>query len=402
MSIALADLDFLTSDAGVRLLERLASEELSDERTLSLLTALRREFTGQQAGAALELARLRKQAVAKFGDDAAKLYFTRDALEQASDPLIRAWRVTISNTAARVVDACCSIGADALAFAQAGSDVIGLDIDPLRVAMARLNATALGVAARAAASLTFEVADVRDGLPDADLIFFDPGRRDDNGKRIFDVERYQPPLSTIRGWHARQIMVKLSPGVDLAQVAAYVEDGAGIAFVSVDGDLKEALLYRGIVPVGAAVLLTSGMAHTWSNHASAVAPVGEPRGWLVEPDPAIIRAGLVGDVALELGGAQLDAVIAYITTDDKPDSPWVRAWKIVDWMPFNVKKLRAYLRERDVGQVTVKKRGTAVTPEALIARLKLNGNGSRTIVLTRCRGEHVMLVCDDLTTEGGG
>jgi hypothetical protein len=110
----------------------------------------------------------------------------------------------------------------------------------------------------------------------------------------------------------------------------------------------------------------------------------------------------VADLALELGGAQLDPEIAYITTDEKPDSLWVRAWEILDWMPFNVKKLRAYLREQGVGTVTVKKRGTAVTPEELIAKLKLNGSGSRTIVLTRCQGEHIMIICRDFMTAQGG
>ncbi len=266
--------------------------------------------------------------------------------------------------------------------------------------MARLNAQALGVTAR------FEVADVRGGVPEADLIFFDPARRDENGKRIFDVERYQPPLSTVRGWQAGRIMVKLSPGVDLAQLEAY---GGDVTFVSAQGDLKEADLtdcgrehskdwYRAVLLSG------NGEVSIWSRAVDdvATAPVSQPRGWLVEPDPAIIRAGLVADLAVELGGALLDPEIAYITTDAEPISPWMRAWRILDWMPFNVKKLRAYLRERDVGQVTVKKRGTAVTPEALVAKLKLNGNGSRTIVLTRSRGEHVTLVCDDLTIEGGG
>ncbi|MFN8562172.1 MAG: class I SAM-dependent methyltransferase [Anaerolineae bacterium] len=107
---------------------------------------------------------------------------------------MRQYRVRDVFPGQTIVDACCGIGADSMAFAQARGDVIGLDIDPLRVAMARLNAEALGVDAR------FEVADVCDGVPDADLIFFDPGRRGNNGKRIFDVERYQPPLSTIRGW----------------------------------------------------------------------------------------------------------------------------------------------------------------------------------------------------------
>lgn len=398
MSIALADLDFLVSDAGARVLERLANDDLSDERTLPLLTALRRELPPQQAGAALELARLRRKAVAKFGGDAARMYFTRDALEQASDPSICNWHALIFAGNPRIVDACCGIGADSIAFARAGGDVIGLDIDPVRVAMARLNAEALGVTAR------FEVADVCDGVPEADAVFFDPGRRDANGKRIFDVERYQPPLSTMRDWQAGEIMVKLSPGVELAQLASYRDEGACVSFVSVAGDLKEALLYQGESSPGAAVLLTENAIYRWMDGTPTKAPINEPLRWLIEPDPAIIRAGLVGNLAIELGGAQLDPEIAYITSDEKPETPWARAWKILDWMPFNLKKLRAYLREHHVGQVTVKKRGTAVTPEELIGKLNLNrnGNGSRTIVLTRCRGEHVTLVCEDLTTERGG
>lgn len=402
MSITLPDLEFLTSDAGTRALQRLADQDLADNHILRLITSLRRDLTPEQASAALELARLRRKAAAKFGDDAAKMYFTREALEQASDPLVRQWRAQENADAQTVVDACCGIGADSLAFARAGCDVFGLDMDSVRVAMARLNAEALGVPAH------FEIADVREGVPNADLIFFDPGRRDENGKRLFDVERYQPPLSTVRSWQAQRILVKLSPGVESQQLEPY---SGMVSFVSVFGELKEATLCMDPQAAGRtyrAVLFGHGEVARapayWSRDAEEVtaSAVGEPRGWLVEPDAAIIRAGLVADLALELGGVQLDPEIAYLTTEVKPVSPWVRAWKIIDWMPFNVKKLRAYLRERNVGTVTVKKRGTAVTPEALIAHLKLNGNGSRTIVLTRCRGEHVTVVCEDLTIEGGG
>ncbi len=126
MSIALGDLDFLTSDAGAGVLARLADEDLSDDSTLRLLTALRRDLTPRQAGAALELARLRRKAAAKFGDDAARMYFTREALEQASDPLVRRYRTLEVFSGQHVVDACCGIGADLLAFAQAGGDVLGL------------------------------------------------------------------------------------------------------------------------------------------------------------------------------------------------------------------------------------------------------------------------------------
>ena len=62
-------------------------------------------------------------------------------------------------------------------------------------------------------------------------------------------------------------------------------------------------------------------------------------------------------------------------------------------MPFNVKRLRAYLRERGVGRITVKKRGTAVTPEQLRSQLALRGEGSATLVLTRIAGaQHVLVV----------
>ena len=158
MTITLADLDFLASDAGSRVLDRLAGEDLGDDHTLRLIEALRRDLPREQAGAALELARLRKKAVGKFGDDAARMFFTREALEQASDPLIRRWRAAQFPPILRTVDACCGIGADSIAFAQAGGDVIGIG----HRSAAGGDGTAQRCSARREAS--FEVADVRDGV----------------------------------------------------------------------------------------------------------------------------------------------------------------------------------------------------------------------------------------------
>ncbi len=142
------------------------------------------------------------------------------------------------------------------------------------------------------------------------MIFFDPARRDANGKRIFDVERYMPPLSIIRDWYANRIMVKLSPGVDLTQLQPHIENGASISFVSVDGELKEAILSIDVslaVNQYRAVFLShhthfpQALVYAREVDSVTTAPISEPRGWLVEPDPAIIRAGLVADLALELG-----------------------------------------------------------------------------------------------------
>jgi len=386
MSITLPDVEWLTSPTGESLLQRLAHEDLSDTNTLPLLTRLRRDYTAVQAGAAVEMARLRVKAVAKFGVDARRLFFTREALEQASDPLVRAYRAEVIG-AHSVIDACCGIGADSLMLAAMGADVYGLDIDSVRIEIARYNAKSVGLKAR------FEVGDVTEGLPRAEWVFFDPARRDEQGKRIYDVERYQPPLSIVSDWKQASICAKLSPGVDLEHLKSY---HGLVDFVSVDGDLKEAILWLGDgVRRERATLLRHEEYFFWEREMGIVpeTTIAAPREWLVEPDPAILRAGLVQDVAEEFNGFLLDETIAYFTTDEKPESPWLRAWRVLDWMPFNVKKLRAYLRAHQVGDVTVKKRGSPVTPEALIPQLKLKGSAARTVVLTRLRGQPIVIIC---------
>lgn len=385
MSLTLDDLAFLTASDGERLLDTLAHDDLSDANHLRLLTRLRRNYAPTHAGAALELARLRRDAVAKFGADAARLFFTRDALEQASDPPIRRYRAGAWLSAPlTLVDACCGIGADLLAFATAGASVTGIEIDPLRAEMARLNAAALGLRANVI------TADVREGLPPSDLIFFDPARRVD-GKRIYHVESYLPPLSLVRGWEAARIKVKLSPGVDLAELADY---GGDVEFISADGDLKEALLHLPGSGARWATLISDDAVQHYHDDGAAVG-VADPSAWLCESDPATIRAGLVQSIAARCGGTLLDDTIAYFTAPEQPHIVGVRAWRIEAWLPFSVKRIREYLRERGVGSVTVKKRGTAVTPDVIIPQLKLKGSAARVLVLTRLRGEQIALVCTE-------
>lgn len=390
MTLTLDNLAFLTSPDGESLLAQLAHEDLSDNQLLPLLMRLRRDYPAEQAGAALSLAQLRLKAVGKFGLVAQKMFFTPDALEQASHPLVSAYR-SAQVQGQQVIDAGCSIGADSLALAQAGHSVTGVDLDPLRVALARLNAEALGVA------VDFVIGDVTEALPEGDSVFFDPARRDTEGRRLHDVEQYLPPLSTLKGWIVPYIAVKLSPAVALSQLTAY---GGSVEFISVGGELKEAILWLGYTDHSAfkATLLQGEQRHHWqSGPERIIAPLDQPRGWLLEPDPALLRAGLVGDLALQLGAAQLDSTIAYLTSDDQPDSPWVRGWRIRDWMPFHLKRLRAYLRENNVGHVTVKKRGFPMTPEEIIPRLKLKGSTSCTLVLTRLQGEPIVMICENFS-----
>jgi SAM-dependent methyltransferase len=377
------------------------SDDVSEARTLALLTDLRRDLSPEMAGAALTLARLRVRAVSKFSR-ADALFFTPDALEQASGEIVSGWRARRFAAFARVADLGCGIGGDALALA-AHADVIALDRDALRLQMARANLAAYG---RAAA---FVQADLSDSLPvrGVPAAFFDPARRDE-GRRVFSVRDYLPPLDVIAGWNFAALAVKLSPGVDLDELRPYTDHGAGVEFVSLDGELKEAVLWGGAFGFAgrrASRLERDGSGASLEPRDLPPPPVAEPRAVLYEPDPAVIRAGLFGELADHLGIAlyRLDESIAYLTGDAYVMTPWARAWPVWDWLPFNLKRLRALLRERDVGRVTVKKRGSPITPEELIAKLKLRG-GSRSavVVLTHIAGQHSAIICGEMESGQSG
>ena len=173
--------------------------------------------------------------------------------------------------------------------------------------------------------------------------------------------------------------------------------GGRIEFISVKGDLKEALLWLNDASVRTtATLLTETKTLRWQDdNPPDQSPLSRPLGRLVEPDPALICAGLVQSVARKFNGHLLDETIAYFTTETKPISAWVRAWQIQDWLPFQLKKLRAYLREWQIEHVTVKKRGSPLTPEKLIAQLKLRGDQSCTLVLTPQGGQPIVMICAD-------
>lgn len=394
----LATITFFTGPEGCALLDELAGRDTSEANLLPLLTELRRTLAPERAGAALSLARQRTLAAAKFSR-AADMFFTPDALEQASSEPVSAWRARRFAGAgySRVADLGCGVGGDTLALAGIpGAQVVGLDRDPVRLVMARANVAAYGRAAH------MICADLADALPlrDVPAAFFDPARRD-NGRRLFSVRDYQPPLDVLTRWSFDGWAVKLSPGVNLDELRSFQAAGAGVEFVSLGGDLKEAVLWGGafgFAGCAATRLDDDGMGETlWPEDVPAP-PLSPPRAYLYEPDPAIIRAGLLGELAAELGLAmyRLDETIAYLTADAYVPSRWARAWPVIAWQPFHLKRLRADLRARGIGRVTVKKRGSPLMPEELVRKLRLDGAGdSAVVVLTRLAGQHSAILCGE-------
>ncbi|WP_332110676.1 methyltransferase domain-containing protein [Streptomyces gossypiisoli] len=380
------DLAPLLTPEGRALLDEVRGTDPTQE--LAVATRLRRDHPADLVSAALGQARLRQRAVAKFGAaDAERMYFTPNGVEQSTRASVATYRARRFGElgVTSVADLCCGIGGDAIALARAGIRVLAVDRDPLTAAAARANAEALGLAGL----IEVREADVTEVDVSAyDAVFVDPARRGGRG-RIFDPEAYSPPLS----WAVRvattapHAALKVAPGIPHEAVP----DAAEAEWISDGGEVKEAVLWFGTEPglVRATLLPGPRTLRSRGLPNPAVRPVGR---FLYEPDGAVIRAHLVAEVAVELDGGLIDGTIAYVTADELRPTPYASAYEITDQLAFSVKKLKALLREREVGILTVKKRGSAVEPEELRKKVKPQGPNSATVFLTRVAGAPTMLI----------
>ncbi|MEU2496557.1 THUMP-like domain-containing protein [Streptomyces pseudogriseolus] len=384
------DLAPLLTPEGRALLDEVRDTDPAHE--LAVATRLRRDHPAELVSAALGQARLRQRAVAKFGaEDAARMFFTPNGVEQSTRRSVAAYRAERLRAAGvrSVADLCCGIGGDAIALARAGIRVLAVDRDPQAAAAARANAEALGLAGL----IEVREADVTEvDTSGYDAVFVDPARRSSKRGRIFDPEAYSPPLS----WAVRAALdgsraaaLKIAPGIPHEAVPAEAE----AEWISDGGDVKEAVLWFGTAPGTIRATLLPGP-HTLVSRGlpdPEVRPVGR---YLYEPDGAVVRSHLVAEVAEMLDGGLIDPTIAYVTTDALTPTPYAAAYEITDRLPFNVKKLKALLREREVGVLTVKKRGSAVEPEELRRKAlpKPHGTASVTVFLTRVAGAPTMLL----------
>lgn len=391
----------LRAPEGQALLAQAAALAPTESTRLACIEALRRQAEPMLARAALETVLLRERARAKF-TRADRMYFEREALEQASGERIARYRAERFRGAASVADLCAGLGGDALGLAAVAPTIV-VDRDPLRLALAEANLDAYATHAQLI-ERDLEI----DGPPEAATLWCDPGRRS-GGRRTFRVSAYQPALATVAAWRARTpaLGIKLSPGVDLDELDVF---DAEREFISVDGELKECVLWFG--PLAStrwrATLLGSGAAtpqtlasadhdtHAMSVRSAPIGPIG-PIGSigpvLYEPDPAIIRAGQVRALAEQLGARLFDPTIAYLTADEARLTPFARAFTIDAVLPFQLKRLRQYLVAQGIGRVVVKKRGSAITPEELQRGLRLSGEGTEAVVfLTRRNGEPIVLI----------
>ena len=378
-------LDALLSVAGQDLLQELSTTGVTAGSELALHTRLRQRYPARLVSAALELTELRSRARSKFSR-AEEMYFTREGLEQASSEVVSRHRARRYGGISSVADLCADIGGDLLALCE-GRRVRAVDLDPLHLRIAALNARAYGCGQE----LTLHQEDVRaTDLEGVRAVFVDPARRRD-GKRELRPEESSPPLRWCLALPERvpATGIKAAPGIPLEIVPA----GWEAEFVSVGGDLKESVLWSPALATATRRATLLPERHTLVPEDGPAVPCRMPGAYLLDPDPAVTRAGAVESLARVLDAWKIDGEIAFLSSDAPMRTPFGRALRVELSMPWGLKQLRSKLREMDVGTVDIRKRGSAVDVETLRKQLRLAGERRVTVVLTRALGRPWMLVC---------
>jgi hypothetical protein len=386
----MTDLPELLSPRGQELLARLAGEQLQPGTELALQRRLRRDFPAGLVAAALTQQRLRLAASAKFSR-AAEMFFTAPGLEQASAEVVARYRAARYAGADTLADLCCGIGGDLIALAD-GRDVLAVDRDPSHLEMALHNARVNG-----AGPVTGWAGDVRDApLSTVQAVFIDPARR--AGGRRMRPGTSEPPLSWCAGLAARveAVGIKAAPGLP----GGAIPPGWEAEFIADGRALKEAVLWSPAL-AGAprrATVLPGG--HTMAAAvrpaaASAPVPVREPGAFLLDPNPAVTRAGLVEELAGELGAWKIDPQIAFLSADRELRTPFARTLRIAESAPWNERTFARRLREMGVGAADIRRRGLAGDVPEIHRRLKLDGPHQATVIMTRVNGRPWGMICGD-------
>ena len=392
VQLTLTQLDFLRSPAA----EPLLSMPLPGD-ALAAIGVLRKLCTPDQAAAVMTLRELRERAerTDRFPPPIARRLLASDKmLQQASSLRLSVYKgrrmmevAGRTGAAPTILDLCCGLGADAIGLALAGADVRGYDRDEAAVLCATHNAAIAGLASRC----RFHAADVTAiELSPESIVHADPDRRA-TGRRTVLLADYSPDEAFLRSLPARTRAgaIKLSPAMDWNVLADW--PGVWAEYVSEAGVCKQLILWWGQRPALSAARLATVV---WGDPAdpqfltlpaglAPFAPLREPGEFLIEPDPAVIAAGAVDDLAGRHGLWRVDRQLAWLFGPDPLDTPLARSYRVLRRVTGRPRDVSRAIAELGGGTVEVKTRGLKLDTDRL--QRSLRGPGDRPLVVAWCR-----------------
>jgi hypothetical protein len=381
---------WLTGDEAEPWLLKVAGDLAGKPPLPAAVRALRSQLGPDRAAAVLDQVELRGKAREKFSraDD---LFFARRGLEQATDEWLASYKSQRFVQFAEIADLCCGIGGDAMALSQDHA-VDLVDRDEIALLLAAANVERCG------GMLGRQIADSVDPrhVSDAAAWHIDPDRRA-SGRRTSRLELGDPGIETIDALLERcsEGAIKLAPAADLPP---QWRSACQREWIETRGECRQQVAWFGRLAEGTSSTATlvdaSGEACSFSGTAEvSCVPAARIGAYMFDPSPSLSASRLVGALAEGLGLLALSPNSGFLTGDEPVMHPHLQTFAVEHELPVDVRQLRSHLQARRVGTLEIKKRGVAITPEALRRRLDLAGDESTTLIVARWEGSSRAILC---------
>ena len=385
-----ADAELLLTSEALTLLDGLPPYRATDN-VVQAVSALRdRGVSPEMTRVVLRQRRLRAQAKPKFGDFAARMFFTEIGLQQATRLDVAAHHAARFRALGDITvgDLGCGIGGDALALAGLGLRVVAIDRDESTAAIATYNLA------------PFDNASVEQGDAESvDLsrfgaLWFDPARRSKD-KRLSNPADWSPSLEWVF-----DVATRIPSGIKLSPAIAHelLPDGVEAQWVEDSGDTVECVIWTGALArpniARSALVLGTVAAELTASAPDSVVEVGEIGAFVYDPSGAVIRAQLLGTLARQLGAHTIASSIAYLSSDTLVQTPFAQAFRVIDTLPLDIRAITQYCRDAGIGTLEIKKRGVDIDPATFRTKLKLKGSRSATLIVTRAGDGRVAIVAE--------
>ena len=385
-----ADAELLLTSEALTLLASLPPYRAADS-VVQAVSALRdRGVSPEMTRVVLRQRRLRAQAKPKFGDFAARMFFTENGLQQATRLDVAAHHAARFRTLGDVTvgDLGCGIGGDALALAGLGLRVVAIDRDESTAAIATYNLA------------PFDNASVEQGDAESvDLsrfgaLWFDPARRSKD-KRLSNPADWSPSLEWVF-----DVAARIPSGIKLSPAIAHelLPDGVEAQWVEDSGDTVECVVWTGALArpnvARSALILGAESAELTASEPDSGVETGEIGAYVYDPSGAVIRAQLLGTLARQLGANTIASSIAYLSSNQFIHTPFAQAFKVIDIVPLDIRAITQYCRDAGIGTLEIKKRGVDIDPATFRTKLKLKGSASATLILTRAGDGRVAIMAE--------
>ncbi len=357
------------------------------DQGLNTQIQLRKNHPAEICRAALYLVELRSRAREKF-PNASEMFFDRDGYEMATRAEVAAYRATRLSNCSEILDLCCGVGGDSFFLAQ-NAKVTAVDLSRTRIEMARLNCNL-----EKKRDIFFVVGDANHFTTQTGAIFIDPARRESQ-RRFRRGQNYNPPLSIADKLRklTPNIIIKVSPAIPEEQLPLDAE----IEFVSSKGQCREGIIYWGPIATARRRATILPGPHILTEDSKGESPVSSPGRFLYDPDPAVVRAHLIDELARNINAWKLDSQIAYLTSDTMIKTPFAKGYRILEVRPFAVKDLRKHLRQKGYFPSEIKRRRFPLEPWEIKRSLRVsNGEIPTTLVFTRFAGKMICLICENI------